>query len=125
MSQRERSSLTAAFTKRPLVKAEERGPAALAESLLLGSQPPVEPAIEPNIEPPIQPIVLPPSLLKRKQKKRPRIAWTFKIDPALHEELSAVADFNEIPMAEIVNEAITLHLKNFPHPAPGEGKGRR
>jgi hypothetical protein len=63
--------------------------------------------------------------LKRKEKKRPRIAWTFKIPPELHEELASVAEHNDLPMAEIVIEAITLHLKNFPHPlAVQDGTGR-
>jgi hypothetical protein len=127
MSQRERGSLTAALAKRPLAKAQELAPAALAESLLLGGStiqpqaqpeapPPVPQPVQPDIQPDIQPIVLPPSLLKRKEKKRPRIAWTFKIPPELHQELSEVAEHNDLPMAEIVIEAITLHLKNFPHP---------
>ena len=127
MSQRERGSLTAALAKRTLAKAQELAPAAMAESLVLG-QPAIQPLALPEIspqdqptrqlesQPDIQPIILPPSLLKRKAKKRPRIAWTFKIPPELHQELSEVAEHNELPMAEIVIEAITLHLKNFPHP---------
>ena len=137
MSQRERSSLTAALAKRPLAKAEERAPAEVAESLVLGGQPAVQSAVAPvelhaaqpaaqrAVEPEIQPMILPPSLLKRREKKRPRIAWTFKIPPELHEELSTVAEHNELPMAEIVIEAITLHLRNFPHPPAGEGKSAR
>lgn len=137
MSQRERSSLTAALAKRPLAKAEERAPAEVAESLVLGGQPAVQSAVVPAelhaaqpaeqraVEPEIQPVILPPSLLKRREKKRPRIAWTFKIPPELHEELSTVAEHNELPMAEIVIEAITLHLRNFPHPPAGEGKSAR
>ena len=148
MSQRERSSLTAALAKRPLGKAEERAPAAVAELLLLGDtpatlarqgtqhseqplgQPEVKPTIQPSVEPAVypaeqpivQPVVLPPSLLKRKEKRRPRIAWTFKIPPELHEELAAVSEHNDLPMAEIVIEAITLHLRNFPHPQAGRGR---
>lgn len=148
MSQRERSSLTAALAKRPLGKAEERAPAAVAEALLLGDtratlarqgtqhseqplgQPEVKPTIQPSVEPAVypaeqpivQPVVLPPSLLKRKEKRRPRIAWTFKIPPELHEELAAVSEHNDLPMAEIVIEAITLHLRNFPHPQAGQGR---
>jgi hypothetical protein len=151
MSQHERSSLTAALAKRPLGKAEERAPAAVAESLLLGDtaptlarlgpqqseqplgqpevkqtvQPSVEPEVspigQPIVQPIVQPVVLPASLLKRKEKRRPRIAWTFKIPPELHEELAAVSEHNDLPMAEIVIEAITLHLRNFPHPQAGQG----
>jgi len=123
MSQRERSSLTAALAKRPLGKAQELASAAAAESLVLGQPadtPPVAPVSQPmgqpGILPTIQPTVLPQSLLKRKEKQRPRIAWTFKIPPELHQELSEVAEHNDLPMSEIVIEAISLHLKNFPHP---------
>jgi predicted DNA-binding protein len=154
MSQRERSSLTAALAKRPLAKAAERAPTAVAESLLLGdspatltrssgqpavpaiqptSQPTVVPTSQPTVEPmeqrydqpTIQPVILPPSLLRRKEKRRPRVAWTFKIPPELHEELAAVAEHNDLPMAEIVIEAITLHLKNFPHPEMAQDRPRQ
>ena len=81
----------------------------------------VEPGRQPIVQPMVQPVILPPSLLKRKERRRPRVAWTFKIPPELHEELSAVAEHNDLPMAEIVIEAITLHLKNFPHPQAGQG----
>ena len=63
----------------------------------------------------VQLTVLSSSLLKAK-KKQIKIAWTFKIPHALHQELSAVASYNELTMSDIVIEAIQFHLPNFPHP---------
>jgi hypothetical protein len=129
MPERDRPSLTGLSIKRPL---PDRGkpvvPINEAESALLGDGPrPVVPPVVPPATPPViqeadhtevQPGVLSPSLLKAK-KKEIKIAWTFKIPHALHQQLSAVAAHNGLTMSDIVIEAIQFHLPNFPHP-PGK-----
>lgn len=138
MPERDRPSLTGLSIKRPL---PDRGkpviPITEAESALLGDppRPPAIPATAPLATPPPTPLpaqpalqhddhiavhtpVLSPSLLKAKRKEI-KIAWTFKIPHALHQELSAVAAHNGLTMSDIVIEAIQFHLPNFPHP-PGK-----
>ena len=140
MPERERPSLTGLAIKRPLV---ERGkpvvPFDEAETALLGesvSAPAIAraaaaatapravpeavlPAARPDspstVLTTVQSPVLSPSLLKARRKEI-KIAWTFKIPHALHQELSAVAAYNSLTMSDIVIEAIRFHLPNFPHP---------
>ncbi len=141
MSERDRPSLTGLAIKRPLA---ERGRPVVsideAESALLGEPTVVVPAALPAtpihavpvaVQPPllkevqpevpsasyteVQSNVLSSTLLKAK-KKQIKIAWTFKIPHALHQELSAVAAHNDLTMSDIVIEAIQFHLPNFPHP---------
>lgn len=76
-----------------------------------------KPAVRADSHTAVQSPVLPTSLLKAK-KKDIKIAWTFKIPHALHQELAAVAHHNGLTMSDIVIEAIQFHLPNFPHPAP-------
>ena len=143
MSERDRPSLSGLAIKRPLA---ERGRPVVsideAESALLGVEPALAPAanaastspihavpadVQPDVpsavlteaqrvdHTEVQLTVLSSSLLKAK-KKQIKIAWTFKIPHALHQELSAVASYNELTMSDIVIEAIQFHLPNFPHP---------
>lgn len=98
--------------------------AAAAATITMPTAPP-PPAAAPTVKTPVrtdshttvQSPVLPTSLLKAK-KKDIKIAWTFKIPHALHQELAAVAHHNGLTMSDIVIEAIQFHLPNFPHPGP-------
>ena len=143
MSERDRPSLSGLAIKRPLA---ERGRPVVsideAESALLGVEPVLAPAanaastspihavpaaVQQEVSPAVltdtqlndhtdvQSTVLSSSLLRAK-KKQIKIAWTFKIPHALHQELSAVASHNDLTMSDIVIEAIQFHLPNFPHP---------
>ncbi|MCC6538195.1 MAG: hypothetical protein IT162_11620 [Bryobacterales bacterium] len=76
-----------------------------------------KPSVRTDSHTAVQSPVLPTSLLKAK-KKDIKIAWTFKIPHALHQELAAVAHHNGLTMSDIVIEAIQFHLPNFPHPGP-------
>ena len=138
MSERDRPSLTGLAIKRPLadrgrpvVSIDEAESALLGEPALVAA--PATPihavpiAVQPDTHQAVQasgPLethtevqsnVLSSTLLKAK-KKEIKIAWTFKIPHALHQELSAVASHNELTMSDIVIEAIRFHLPNFPHP---------
>lgn len=142
MSERERPSLAGLAIKKPLL---DRGKPVVsldaAESTLLGeapaavpaapaaaatprpsptpapppAEPPVRAAAPPPVHTAVQSTVLSPSRLQPK-KKEIKIAWTFKIPYALHQELAAVAAHNDLTMSDIVIEAIQLHLPNFAHP---------
>jgi len=123
MPERDRPSLTGLSIKRPL---PERGkpvvPIDAAESALFGGEAAAPEESTQKVHTSgqseglstIHSPVLSPSLLKAK-KKEIKIAWTFKIPYALHEELAAVASHNGLTMSEIVIEAIQFHLPNFPH----------
>lgn len=146
MSERDRPSLTGLAIKKPLLERGKPVVSLdAAESSLLGEPtpppPPVQaaaaaaaappkpaaPAPEPVAAPPAKPpvpqsvhtavqsTVLSLSRLQPK-KKEIKIAWTFKIPYALHQELAAVAAHNDLTMSDIVIEAIQLHLPNFAHP---------
>ena len=145
MSERERPSLTGLAIKRPLldrgkpvVSFDEAETALLGENVSVPDPAPAQaparaaaaatpkavreadlPATQLasplSVQPTVQSTVLSPSLLKARRKEI-KIAWTFKIPHALHQELSAVAAHNSLTMSDIVIEAIRFHLPNFPHP---------
>jgi hypothetical protein len=108
MSERQRASLTQ--LKRPL---PDRGSpiVPLDQAAATFLTPESRPAAAPEPTPQV------PSKLLMHQKKDPKIAWTFKMPYKLHQELSAVAAYNELSMTDIVVEALERHLVHFPHPA--------
>jgi len=106
----------------PLPIAMAAAAAATAAPVVTAPPPPpvptaVKPSVRADSHTTVQLPVLPTSLLKAK-KKDIKIAWTFKIPHALHQELAAAAHHNGLTMSDIVIEAIQFHLPNFPHPGP-------
>lgn len=119
LGQQPPASRTAALddthTLGPISADGDAAPPAAAVSQAAPARATAAPSSRPDGHTTIQPTIQSPSRLQPK-KKEIRIAWTFKIPHELHQELSAVASYNDLTMSDIVIEAIQLHLPHFPHP---------
>jgi hypothetical protein len=67
--------------------------------------------------------VLQGTQLKPKKKKF-TVTFSLRIEVKLLERLRSVADYNELDMTSIVNEALERHLLNFPQPPPNYKRRR-
>ena len=56
------------------------------------------------------------SLLRKKKKYT--TTFTLRMDLELYRRLKDIADFNELQMTSIINEAVSLHLAAFEQPPP-------
>jgi hypothetical protein len=117
------------LTRQPLGQpVQSRVPIEVAERLLLDQPaerntethqetlPELLPETLPEILPVVQPEIPSISTLKPKQVSR-RVAWSLKIEPGLLQELRDVAKYYDLVASDIVEEALALHLRNFPHPS--------
>ena len=53
-----------------------------------------------------------------RKKKKYTTTFTLRMDLDLYRRLKDVADFNELQMTSMINEAISLHLAAFEQPPP-------
>jgi hypothetical protein len=67
--------------------------------------------------------VLQGTQLKPKKKKF-TVTFSLRIEVKLLERLRSVADYNELDMTSIINEALERHLLNFPQPPPNYKRRR-
>jgi hypothetical protein len=81
----------------------------------------------PSVAPPVVSPAVPPSTLLKRKHKEFLVSWSVKLPASLKAELEGVSRFNEIPMSEIVVEALRRRLGDYEHPPEGwrKGKGSR
>jgi hypothetical protein len=112
-------------TADPIVPVERAAASFMGRELVPTAEPlEAPPPVQPQIPMAVSTAVPIPSLLKRKHKEI-LVSWSLKLPLSLKTELENVARFNEIPMSEIVIEALRRHLPDYEHPPEGWRQGRR
>jgi len=69
--------------------------------------------------PTVVPPAVPQSTLLPRKHKEILTSWSIKLPLSLKAELEGVSRYNEIPMSEIVVEALRRHLPDYEHPPAG------
>ena len=113
----------------PAVQAEAPSMVPVVVPLAVPSAvPSVVEQLAPEAVPPMVPEAVPLSVplggpVSRKHRE-PLVAWSVKLPAGLKTELETVSRFNEIPMSEILVEALRRHLPQYEHPPEGWRQGK-